>query len=234
MNVVKIMFYLATGAAALLSYLAAKKSIFSPIKTEVFKAQIKVITDVMELIDALRVKEFIYKSGIEDNIYDTYESIAEQISVQCKKLKAGQHLEIMHHEDFREVVMTIEVKEDESLKVKALHNGSAERYVDWALKLLNLNDSVFLPRAISQEIESFRVKYGNLLDKCMVVYEKHAEILFINSATDEYHEITKLRFIDGCLGDIHELDEAKDCFNQIKTIRKTAQGYIKSEDIWNE
>lgn len=220
--------------AALLSYFAAKKSIFSPIKTEVFKAQIKVITDVMELIDALRVKEFIYKSGIEENIYDTYKSIGEQISFHCNKLKAGQSLEIMHHEELREMVMTIEIKEDSSVEIKALHNGNAERYVTWALTLLNLNNSVFLPRTISQEIEGFRIKYGNLLDKCLKVYEVKAKTLFKYAASNEYHEVSKLRFIDGCLKDIYELDEAKDCFNQIQKIRKTAQTYIKSEDIWNQ
>lgn len=234
LNVVKIMFYLATGTAALLSYIAAKKSIFSPIKTEVFKDQIKVINNLMELTNTLRKKEFVYKCGVADNVYDIYESIAEQVSCKCEKLDVGQTLEIMHHEELLEVVMTIEKQENNEIKIKALHTGASKKYIDWTLKLLSLHNSVFLPHKIDDELQKFRNLYREMLDDCLLTYEEHTKTLFNSAVSKEFHKVSEIRFIKDCLEDIYNLESTEKCYNQIIGMRNVVKTYIKSADIWDE
>jgi hypothetical protein len=50
-DVTNILFFLAAGTVAVLSYLQAKKTIFTPIKTEIFKLQLKAFEDVLVCFD---------------------------------------------------------------------------------------------------------------------------------------------------------------------------------------
>ena len=46
-DVINILFFVAVGAIGVLSYLQARKTIFTPIKTEIFKLQLKALEDVL-------------------------------------------------------------------------------------------------------------------------------------------------------------------------------------------
>lgn len=59
-DLVNIAFFIVTGVLAFLSYLNAKKTLFSPIKTEVFKLQIKefeIILDELRGYDEIKIME---------------------------------------------------------------------------------------------------------------------------------------------------------------------------------
>jgi hypothetical protein len=60
-DIVNIIFFIVTAIIGILTYSKAKKTILQPIKTEVFKIQLKVFTEIMELFNGkseLELREF--------------------------------------------------------------------------------------------------------------------------------------------------------------------------------
>ena len=80
---VQILFFLATGWVAVLSYVTAKKTLFQPLRTEIFKKQIEDLSLILGLFSGkgevqLR-EEFAFDELIIANIakmYDTYAAFA--------------------------------------------------------------------------------------------------------------------------------------------------------------
>ncbi len=65
-NIFNICFFLAVGAVAILSYLQARKTLFSPIKTEIFKLQVEEIKKVLEVFNHKHQSDFDRETGIQE------------------------------------------------------------------------------------------------------------------------------------------------------------------------
>ncbi|HCE3215749.1 TPA: hypothetical protein NGS02_004447 [Vibrio parahaemolyticus] len=65
-SIFNIGFFLAMSTVAILSYLQARKTLFSPIKTEIFKLQIEEIKKVLEVFNHKHQSDFDQEMGIQD------------------------------------------------------------------------------------------------------------------------------------------------------------------------
>ncbi|MCG7854119.1 MAG: hypothetical protein MIO92_16510 [Methanosarcinaceae archaeon] len=68
-NIVNILFFVAVGLIAILSYLQARKTIFTPMKTETFKLQLKLFEDMILFFEEFKQK------GVDDvlHLHETLE-----------------------------------------------------------------------------------------------------------------------------------------------------------------
>jgi hypothetical protein len=65
-NIFNIGFFLAVSTIAILSYLQARKTLFSPIKTEIFKLQVEEIKKVLEVFNHKHQSDFDQETGIQE------------------------------------------------------------------------------------------------------------------------------------------------------------------------
>ncbi|EIJ0971113.1 hypothetical protein LH716_004199 [Vibrio vulnificus] len=65
-NIFNIGFFVAMSTVAILSYLQARKTLFSPIKTEIFKLQVDEIKKVLEVFNHKRQSDFDKEFGIQE------------------------------------------------------------------------------------------------------------------------------------------------------------------------
>lgn len=65
-NIFNICFFLAMSTIAILSYLQARKTLFSPIKTEIFKLQVEEIKKVLEVFNHKHQSDFDQETGIQE------------------------------------------------------------------------------------------------------------------------------------------------------------------------
>jgi hypothetical protein len=61
-----ILFFLVVGAIAILSYFQARKTLFSPIKTEIFKIQIEELKEVLAFFNKQNSNDFDHEFGINE------------------------------------------------------------------------------------------------------------------------------------------------------------------------
>lgn len=68
-NIFNIGFFLAMSTIAILSYFQARKTLFSPIKTEIFKLQVEEIKEVLEVFNHKHQSDFDKETGIQEVLY---------------------------------------------------------------------------------------------------------------------------------------------------------------------
>ena len=65
-NFFNICFFLVVGTIGILSYLQARKTLFSPIKTEIFKLQVEEFKKILEAFNYKNQKQFDEETGIQE------------------------------------------------------------------------------------------------------------------------------------------------------------------------
>ncbi|MFF8813319.1 hypothetical protein [Streptomyces pactum] len=74
----QIIFWLATSTVAALGYMNARKTIFQPLRTEIFKKQIEALSSALELFvgkgEEELAEDFDMRFGVRANIYQMYDA----------------------------------------------------------------------------------------------------------------------------------------------------------------
>ena len=65
-NIVNIGFFLVVSTIGILSYIQARKTLFSPIKTEIFKLQIEEFKKILEAFNYKNQRQFDEETGIQE------------------------------------------------------------------------------------------------------------------------------------------------------------------------
>ncbi|MEU6918589.1 hypothetical protein [Streptomyces olindensis] len=80
-SIVQIIFWLATSMVAVLGYINAKRTIFQPLRTEIFKKQIEALSSALELFVGKRsdelAEDFDMDFGEKANIFRMYDAYLE-------------------------------------------------------------------------------------------------------------------------------------------------------------
>jgi hypothetical protein len=67
-GIVQIAFFVITGVVAILSYIRAKKTLFQPLRTEVFKEQLKILTKILDQFEGKTEGALLDDFGLEELI----------------------------------------------------------------------------------------------------------------------------------------------------------------------
>ena len=91
-SIVEAIFYIVTGSIALLTFLIARRTVLQPIKTEVFKKQIDIATDIMNLFNGKNELDIRKAFGFDlmehaniCNMLDTYAQFFFDIKIDGSK-----------------------------------------------------------------------------------------------------------------------------------------------------
>ncbi|KAA0934725.1 hypothetical protein [Psychrobacter sp. ANT_H59] len=142
-NIFNIGFFLVVSTIGILSYLQARKTLFSPIKTEIFKLQIEEFKKILEAFNYKNQKQFDEETGIQEvfninackmhlNYIDCFFKDQVQLSEEfSQKLESAAYGTIMSKENFLKNFRHISVGED----VEEVPRISDRNPVEPALKL---------------------------------------------------------------------------------------------------
>ena len=147
-NIFNIGFFLVVGTIAILSYLQARKTLFSPIKTEIFKLQVEEIKKILEAFNYKNQKQFDEETGIREVLYINayqmhldyvncfFEGQVKRSEEFIEKLDSSRYGVVMSKENFLKNFTQISADEE----VKEVSLVSDDNPVEPALKLAKWNE----------------------------------------------------------------------------------------------
>jgi hypothetical protein len=243
-TVVQIAFFAATGMVAILSYITAKKTIFQPLRTEIFKRQIEDLSSVLRLFSgkgevALR-KEFSFDDLITANIavmYDAYLAFAFNMA------RPEEVLEYRHELCPSAMVLpeALQVASDYRVDNTAKKNSNIPE--EWDYKAY----AISIPTGFSDKVDEFQVildspllpkSIAGLLEKYFSVVEEE-NITIIREVIEQSAEEMPAKY--PTLGDIEHssfnwiLNRIAHQFQELeptaKMINENVRAYFDSDNL---
>lgn len=170
---IEIVYYIVFSVIALMTYLSAKKTIFLPLKSEVYKYQIE---ELEKLYRYLVTNDLI--SGLEANCYmNTAKIIEDYIATK----KWGNHLidNVEFNKKIGSVTILDKYKEDEIMFLKSEEKKKKNEITDWQeykikriiiskkfeieeKKIESFISSPFLPKTLLLKIEELDAEIKNI------------------------------------------------------------------------
>lgn len=243
---VTILFYLITGLLAVLSYINARKTLFSPIKTEVFKAQLKefdLITDKFRNIGSYNICKFFDEEKI---LYNN----SCILIIDYIKIKFGKNISladfsqedlygaVVSSDDLKGRIQKINLtdtensnntvfKEEDSLgKLSVCEIYITKDFYEQIESIKRLGKSPVLPEKIFEQIKSLiNAEYDNLYKMMEVLSDfknKLPEII------NKEEEISNINFM-GLWNSYN--DKKFDVYRKVETINESIKKYLKVENI---
>lgn len=166
-DIVNILFFFAMAFLAYLTYVQAKKTVFSPIKTEIFKYQLKAFENVIEHfqnkreIDLLKDMDFdsivdlnslILFNEYVDTFFKDEIKINKEFVEEKMKLSSGMVVSKEYAEEYFQLVDTesIEIPKDDTL------NDPALKLAKWNEKIYGVIHFTESFKKATEEIEKFQ------------------------------------------------------------------------------
>ena len=183
-DIFQILFFIVAGLITILSYIQAKKTLFTPIKTETFKMQIKAFEEILAFFQTktetdfiskfdfnfmfhinakTMVNDFIYaffKNEIkinEDAFYEEKSKIAGAVVTQEYALKnfiSPEYYEKTKHEDEKEITNPA-MQLERWKQYDYGHIIFSKQYEEESAKLTQLIASPLIPKQLKDKIEFF-------------------------------------------------------------------------------
>lgn len=165
-NIFNIGFFLIVGIVTALSYFQARKTLFSPIKTEIFKLQVEEIKKILEAFNYKKQTEFDQETGIRE-VFDINACKMHLAYIDCffkdqvprleefsEEIDSAIYGAVMSTENFLKSFTQISAGEEE----KELYPISDDNPVEPALKLAKWNE-------YEQEAIHFTKKYSDAIEE---------------------------------------------------------------------
>ncbi|MGX1631833.1 hypothetical protein ACWIGL_28165 [Streptomyces albidoflavus] len=160
----QIIFWLATSTVAALGYMNARKTIFQPLRTEVFKKQIEALSSALELFvgkgEAELAEDFDMRFGERANMYQMYDAY---LKYAFKRKRPDDKLEYRPelcpaawvHEDY--LKLDLEDKAETTEEKAARKEKISEEGKPWEFKA----GMVAIPRKYIEREAEFRAVLDN-------------------------------------------------------------------------
>lgn len=229
-NIFNIGFFLVVGTIGILSYLQARKTLFSPIKTEIFKLQVEEIKKILEAFNYKNQTQFDDETGIREVLdINAYKMHLDYIDCFFKdqvrrseefieELDSVSYGAVISKENFLKNFTKISA-DDEVKEVPHVRDGYP---VEPALQLAKWNE-------YEQGAINFTKKYNDAIEE---LSKLASSPLLQKELTEKIHKVIEINRKNLYLiGDV--LTEAA---KKMPTRYKTVDQTIKFEPtwIWNE
>ena len=190
-NIFNIGFFLVVSTIGILSYLQARKTLFSPIKTEIFKLQVEEIKKILEAFNYKKQTEFDQETGIRevfdlnackmhlDYINCFFKDQVPRLEEFSEEIDSASYGAVMSTENFLKSFTQISAGEEG----KEVHPISDDNPLEPALKLAKWNeyeqDAIHFTKKYSDATEDLsKLASSPLLPKELI--EKIHKVIEIN------------------------------------------------------
>lgn len=229
-NIFNIGFFLVVSTIGILSYLQARKTLFSPIKTEIFKLQVEEIKKILEAFNYKNQTQFDEETGIRevfeinvsrmhwDYINCFFKDQVERTEDFIEQLDSASYGAVMSKENFLKNFTQISADDE----VKKVYPVSDDDPVEPALKLAKWNE-------YEQSSINFTKKYSDAIEE---LSKLASSPLLPKELTEKIHKVIEINRNNLYLiGDVLT-EAAKKMPTKYKTLDQTIK--FRSTWIWNE
>lgn len=229
-NIFNIWFFLVVSTIGILSYLQARKTLFSPIKTEIFKLQIEEIKKILEAFNYKNQTQFDEETGIQEvldiNAYQMhldyincfFKGQVERSEEFIENLASARYGGVMSKESFLKNFTQISADEE----VKEVFHISDDDPVEPALKLAKWNE-------YEQGAIHFTKKYNDATEE---LSNLASSPLLPKELTEKIHKVIQINRNNLLLiGDVLT-EAAKKMPTKYQTVEQTMR--FEPTWIWNE
>ncbi|CCO45038.1 hypothetical protein VIBNISOn1_1350002 [Vibrio nigripulchritudo SOn1] len=229
-NVFNIGFFLAMSTIAVLSYVQARKTLFSPIKTEIFKLQVEEIKKVLEVFNHKHQSDFDQETGIQE-VFEINAREMHMAYINCffkdqveppveliEKLKSAHYGAIISEKHASKFFVKVSAGEE----IKQTPQVRNDNPVEPALKLAKWNE-------YEHGMINFTKKYNDATDE---LAKLASSPLLPKELTDKIYKVIGINNKNlSLIGDILT-DAAKKMPTQYKTVEQAIS--FQPTWIWNE
>ncbi len=213
-NIFNTLFFITTGTVAILTYRQARKTVLQPLRTEVFKEQIKIMGEILELFNGKNqndLKEDLDFRRIFDGncqrMFDTFARYFFNVNVNKEKRLYSDFRDAIVSVDFLNRNFTLadnDVKEVAASKEQVIYKNEealeiwsryqlgmvsvSNKFSEYEKNILKLASSPMIPTELSDLLN----EYLNEMQKCIV---KIDEVITrcAQEMSDRYKNIDSLR-----------------------------------------
>lgn len=229
--VIQITFYITTGAVAILSFVQAKKTIFSPMRNEIFKKQLESLENFQDLLGKIDSVESLKDRFGFDRII-TYNAMKvyvvkyapnENPDNAFRSFRISWNIEISKPESsiVKLFPALYEVKDAASVRLDLTND-----YIEVQNLLLKLSTSNFVPMHLQVKLMKFQEEAQKILDTIHSELNKEAE-------GDKNEEEREMRNIEYSVSLLNNIDvNYSELFSSYNECNKSIREYLKSDNLF--